>query len=218
MGAFGSTGQRCTATSRVIVEKAVHGPFVEKLLAAVRQIKVGDGIANPSAMGPVVDMKQYKSVLAAIEAGKAEGATLACGGEPCTAPGGGHFVVPTVFDNVTPEMKLAREEIFGPVLAVIPVDDFDKAIEVANNVEYGLSSSLYTYDMRKVMLYNERIETGMTHVNSPTVGGEAQAPFGGSKATGVGGREMGSTGPQFFCELKTVYIDFNKTVRKTNLY
>ncbi|MBI3542755.1 MAG: aldehyde dehydrogenase family protein [Deltaproteobacteria bacterium] len=218
MGAFGSTGQRCTATSRVVVERSVQKAFVEKLLPLVRAIKVGDGITNPSAMGPVVDIKQYKSVLKAIEDAKSDGAKLVCGGEPCTAPGGGHFVTPTVFDDVKPSMRLAREEVFGPVLAIIPVDGFEEAIEVSNNVEYGLSSSIYTNDVKRVMQYADRIETGMMHVNSPTVGGEAQAPFGGCKATGIGGREMGSTGPQFFCEIKTMYIDYNTTVRKTNTY
>ena len=217
-GAFGSTGQRCTATSRVIVERSVHKEFTEKLLTGVRQIKVGDGITNPTAMGPVVDIKQYKSVLKAIEDAKAEGAKLVCGGEPCTAPGGGHFITPTVFDDVRPEMKLAREEVFGPVLAIIPVDDFDQAIEVGNAVEFGLTSSIYTSDFRRIMQYADRIETGMLHVNSATVGSEVQAPFGGVKATGMGGREMGATGPLFFCEIKTIYIDYNTVVRKTNIY
>ena len=109
---------------------------------------------------------------------------------------------PTIFDNVKPETKLAREEVFGPVIAIIPVDNFEEAIKVANGVEYGLSSSIYTKDIQRMMQYADRVETGMLHVNSPTVGGEAQAPFGGVKATGLGGREMGSTGPEFFCEIK----------------
>ena len=219
-GAFGSSGQRCTATSRVIVDKSLHKTFTAKLLEGVRKIKVGDGMLDPNAMGPLVDEKQYKSVLKAIETGKAEGAKLVCGGEPVamTATDNGFFVSPTVFDDVQPEMYLAREEIFGPVLAIIPVDGFEQAIKVANSVEYGLSSSIYTNDIRKIMQYSDRIESGMMHVNSPTVGGEAQAPFGGVKATGLGGREMGSTGPEFFCEIKTMYIDYGSTVRKGNLY
>ena len=115
-------------------------------------------------------------------------------------------------------MRLAREEVFGPVLAVIPVGSFEEAMRVANDVEYGLTSSIYTRDIQRVMQYADQIDTGMLHVNSPTVGGEAQAPFGGMKATGLGGREMGSTGPEFFCEIKTIYVDYNSTVRKGNLY
>lgn len=220
MGAFGSTGQRCTATSRVIIERPLHKAFVEKLVVRARAIKVGDGLKDTSVMGPVVDEKQFNSVLAGIETAKKEGAKLLCGGERVGAPGpdAGYFIAPTVFDDVKPAMRIAREEVFGPVLAIVPVDGFEEAFKVANDVEYGLSSSVYTKDIQRIMQYAERIETGMLHVNSPTVGGEAQAPFGGVKATGLGGREMGSTGPEFFCEIKTVYIDYNSTVRKGNLY
>jgi alpha-ketoglutaric semialdehyde dehydrogenase len=220
MGAFGSTGQRCTATSRVLIERGIHGAFREKLLEKVRAIRVGDGMADPSAMGPVVDEKQYRSVLEAIEAGKQDGSRLLCGGEPVggSPQEAGYFIAPTVFDEVKPESKLAREEIFGPVLALIPVGGFEEAMRIANAVEDGLTASIYTRDIGRIMAYCDRIETGMLHVNSPTVGGEAQAPFGGMKATGHGGREMGSTGPEFFCEIKTVYIDYNSTVRKGNLY
>lgn len=219
-GAFGSTGQRCTATSRVIIERSVHGAFVEKLLTRVRSIKVGDGLADPTAMGPVVDEKQMRVVLEAVELAKQEGAKLLCGGERVgvAGPESGYFVAPTVFDEVTPAMKLAREEVFGPVLAVMPVGSFDEAVRVANGVEYGLSSSIYTRDIQRVMQYVDKLETGMLHVNSPTVGGEAHAPFGGMKMTGMGGREMGATGPEFFCELKTVYIDYNTSARQGNLY
>jgi aldehyde dehydrogenase (NAD+) len=217
VGAFGSAGQRCTATSRVIVERPVHKQFTDKLLAAVKKIRVGNGMTDPTAMGPLIDEKQYRSVLEGIERAKGEGAKLLCGGEP-VEPGGGYFVAPTVFDEVKPATWLAREELFGPVLAIIAVKDFEEAIQVANDVEYGLSSSIYTNDIKKVMQYSDRIETGMLHVNSPTIGGEAQAPFGGMKTTGLGGREMGSTGPEFFCEIKTTYIDYNAAVRKGNLY
>lgn len=219
-GAFGSTGQRCTATSRAIVEKSIHAEFVQKLVARIRTIKVGDGLLDPQAMGPVVDEKQMKCVLDAIQTAKKEGAVLLCGGEQVSSgsPDSGYFIAPTLFDHVKPSMSLARDEIFGPVLAVIPVSDFQEAIQVANAVEYGLSSSIYTQNIQNVMNYADQIETGILHINSPTVGGEVQAPFGGVKATGIGGREMGSTGPEFFCEVKTVYIDYNSTVRKGNLY
>lgn len=216
MGAFGSTGQRCTATSRVIVETPVREAFTQKLMERVRAIKVGDGIANPSAMGPLVDEKQFTSVLSAIERAKKDGARLLCGGERVGDTG--YFIAPTVFDQVKPAMPLARDEVFGPVLAILEVADFEEAIRVANDVEYGLSSSIYTVDVQRVMQYADRIESGGLHVNSPTVGGEAQAPFGGVKATGLGRREMGRHGPEFFCEVKTVYVDYNTTVRKGNSY
>ena len=224
MGAFGSTGQRCTATSRILIEKSVKEAFTEKLLARTRQIKVGDGLADPTAMGPVVDEKQYHTVLEAIEMAKKGGARLLCGGEAIGSPPPGkgsetgYFIAPTIFDEVRSEMPLAREEVFGPVLAILEVSGFEEAIQIANEVKYGLSSSIYTRDVQKVLEYADQIETGMLHVNSPTVGGEAQAPFGGVKATGLGGREMGSTGPEFFCELKTIYVDYNTAVRQGNLY
>ncbi len=220
MGAFGSTGQRCTATSRVVIERAVYDKFVEKLLARARKIKVGDGLEDPTAMGPVVDRNQFKSVLDMIDVGKKEGAKLLLGGERLGAesPDAGYFITPTVFGEVKPSMRIAREEIFGPVLSVIPVESFEQALHVTNEVDYGLSSSIYTQNVARVMHYADQVETGILHVNSPTVGGEAQAPFGGMKATGLGGREMGSTGPEFFCEIKTIYIDYNSTVRQGNLY
>ncbi len=215
MGAFGSTGQRCTATSRAIVEKSVYEIFKSKLLEKVRAIKVGDGIVNETAMGPVVDEKQFQSVLESIERAKKD-LTLLCGGE--RVGNQGYFIAPTVFDNVSPEHFLAQEEIFGPVLALICVDSFEEAIHVANGVRYGLSSSIYTNDIQKILKYTDQIKTGMMHVNSATVGGEVQAPFGGMKATGHGGREMGSYGPEFFCEIKTIYMDYNSVARQGNLY
>lgn len=220
LGAFGSTGQRCTATSRVLVEHSIKEVFTTKLVERARSIKVGDGIIDPNAMGPIVDDHQFKSVLEYIEIGKGEGARLLCGGERVSSqePERGYFVAPTIFDEVKPEMRLAREEVFGPVLSVISVSNFEEAIKIANQVEYGLSSSIYTRNIQRVMQYIGQSEVGIVHVNSPTVGGEVQAPFGGMKATGLGGREMGSTGPEFFCEIKTVYVDFNASVRKGNLY
>ncbi|MEO7164955.1 MAG: aldehyde dehydrogenase family protein, partial [Bdellovibrionia bacterium] len=219
-GAFGSTGQRCTATSRVIVEKKCHAALKEKLLQRILQIRVGDGLLDPQAMGPVVDEKQFSAILAAIDRAKQEGAELLCGGHSVKTdrPDPGYFIAPTLFDQVKPSMAIARDEIFGPVLAILPVSDFEEAITVGNAVDFGLTSSIYTGDVGRVMQYADRIETGILHVNSPTVGGEVQAPFGGMKATGLGRREMGSAGPEFFCEIKTVYIDYNSATRQTNLY
>jgi aldehyde dehydrogenase (NAD+) len=214
-GAFGSTGQRCTATSRAIVHTKVAAEFTRLVVDKTRALKVGDGTQQGVNVGPCVDDHQFKSVMGYLEIGKRE-AKLACGGERVGQKG--YFVSPTVFTGVKPGMRLAQEEVFGPVLAVIEVKDFDEAIEVANGVEYGLTSSIFTNDVQRVFQYNERIETGITHVNSPTVGGEAQLPFGGMKATGVGGREMGKTAIEFFTEWKTVYVDYTGGKRTTNIY
>jgi aldehyde dehydrogenase (NAD+) len=219
-GAFGSTGQRCTATSRAIVVEAIADRFLEKLLERTRKITVGNGLEPGVSMGPTVDKSQYDTVLRYIEMGKVEGAQLRIGGKYCEGPqySNGYFVEPTIFDNVQPSMRIAQEEIFGPVLSVIRVKDFDQALEIANGVKYGLSSAIYSNDASKIFRFIDRIETGITHVNSGTPGGEAQLPFGGIKATGVGAREMGPSAIEFWSEIKTVYIDYTGTKREGNLY
>jgi aldehyde dehydrogenase (NAD+) len=214
-GAFGSTGQRCTATSRAIVHSSVAAEFTRLVVEKARAYVVGDPTHKETNMGPCVDEHQFKTVLEYLEIGKRE-AKLALGGARVGERG--FFVAPTVFSGVRPEMRIAQEEIFGPVLSIIEVADFDEAMNAANNVKFGLTSSIYTRDVARVFQYLERIETGITHVNSPTVGGEAQLPFGGLKATGVGGREMGRTAIEFFSEWKTVYIDYTGTKRTTNIY
>jgi methylmalonic acid semialdehyde dehydrogenase len=219
-GAFGSTGQRCTATSRAVVVDRVADEFIERMVARAGSLRIGDGTDPQTEVGPLVDSNQFKSVLGYIDAGKEDGAELACGG--AVAGGGGlnkgYFVKPAVFTNVTPEMRVAREEIFGPVLSVIRVKDFDEAMRVANDSEYGLSSSIFTNDAARIFRFVDEIETGMTHVNSPTTGGEAHIPFGGSKATGIGDREQGSTALDFYTELKVVYVDYTGRKREGNLY
>ena len=171
-------------------------------------------------MGPVVDGKQMLEVLEAIEGARKEGFKLLCGGERVggNSPSNGYFIAPTVFDDVPPRSKLGQQEVFGPVLALMKVGDFEEAMRVANDVEYGLTSSIYTKDTTRALTYAERMESGMLHVNSATVGGEAQAPFGGTKATGVGGREMGASALEIFSEIKTVYLDYNPSFRGGNLY
>ena len=218
-GAFASTGQRCTATSRVIVEEKVADRFVELLVERSKKLKVGNGLEPGVDMGPAVDDSQLKTDLRFIEIGKKE-AKLMLGGERLTGPSydRGYFVAPTVFDHVAADSTIAQEEIFGPVLSVIRVRDFDEALRAANSVRYGLSSSLYTNDAAKIFEFIDRIETGITHVNSPTVGGEAQLPFGGMKATGVGLREMGRVAIDFYTELKTVYIDYTGRKRESTIY
>jgi aldehyde dehydrogenase (NAD+) len=217
-GAFGSSGQRCTATSRAVVEKSVVDKFTALVVEKTKALVVGDGMKPGVTMGPVVDSSQLETVLELIEAGKKE-ATLSLGGERL---GGEHakgfFVAPTIFSGVKHNMRIAQEEIFGPALSIMPAKDFDEALEIANGVKYGLSSSLYTNDMTRTFQFIERIETGITHINSPTVGGEAQLPFGGTKMTGVGQREMGKTAIEFYSEWKTVYVDYTGMKRTTNIY
>ena len=219
-GAFGSTGQRCTATSRAVVVDEIADAFVERIVARAESMRVGDGAAEGTDVGPIVDEGQFKSVLQYIDIGREDGAELLCGG---TVPDGdsqskGYFIRPAVFDRVTPDMRIAREEIFGPVLSVLRVRDFEEALRVANDSEYGLSSSVFTQDAARIFRFVDEIETGMTHVNSPTTGGEAHVPFGGSKATGIGEREQGSTALDFYTELKVVYVDYTGRKREGNLY
>jgi len=219
-GAFGSTGQRCTATSRAIVMDQVADKFVERLVKRAESMRIGAGSDPTTEMGPSVDESQFKTVLSYIDIGKEDGATLACGGEQASGPGldKGYFVKPTIFDRVTPDMRIAREEIFGPVLSVLRVKDFDQAMQVANDCEYGLSSSIFTNDAARIFRFVDDIETGMTHINSPTTGGEAHVPFGGTKGTGIGDREQGSTALDFYTELKVVYVDYTGRKREGNLY
>jgi aldehyde dehydrogenase (NAD+) len=171
-------------------------------------------------MGPSVDENQFGTVLRYIEIGREDGAQLACGGERATGEGleKGYFVQPTVFDHVKPDMRIAREEVFGPVLSVIRVKDFDEAMTAANDSEYGLSSSIFSNDAARIFRFVDEIETGMTHINSPTTGGEAHIPFGGIKATGIGDREQGSTALDFYTEIKVVYVDYTGRKREGNLY
>jgi aldehyde dehydrogenase (NAD+) len=219
-GAFGSSGQRCTATSRAVVVADVADEFVERIAKRAESMRLGDGANADTEMGPSVDSSQFKTVLRYIDVGQEDGATLVCGGSPATGDAlkKGYFVRPTVFDHVTPEMRLAREEVFGPVLAVLRVADFDEAMQVANDCEYGLSSSIFTNDAVRVFRFIDEIETGMTHVNSPTTGGEAHIPFGGIKGTGIGDREQGSTALDFYTDLKVVYVDYTGRKREGDLY
>jgi aldehyde dehydrogenase (NAD+) len=219
-GAFGSTGQRCTATSRVILHKQIAEKFIEKLIERVKKIKVGDGMEDGVGMGPAVDKAQFETDLRYIEIAKKEGCKALIGGGALTEGklAKGHFVAPTVFDNVKPTHTLAQEEVFGPVLAVFRVNDFEEALTVANGVKFGHTCSIYTTDANLVMRFADRIEAGMVHINQPTIGGEAQLPFGGIKATGYGQREMSEEGLNFFTELKTVFYDYTATKRQTNIY
>ena len=208
-GAFGSTGQRCTATSRVIAVGHVKDELVERLVDKAKKIKVGPGLDESVDMGPAVDDKQFKTDLEYIKIGKEEGARLILGGGQPAGLEQGYFVEPTIFDDVSPDMRLFKEEVFGPVLAVTRANSLEEALKYANSVEFGLTTSIFTQDIDFVMRFIDEVETGMVHVNEPTIGGEAQLPFGGIKATGVGEREMAEEGLQFFTELKTVFINYS---------
>ena len=219
-GAFGSTGQRCTATSRAVVVEEVAEEFVGRVVERARKLRVGDGSEPDVDVGPAVDESQFQTVLNYLEIGRGEGAKLLCGGDRLRggANDRGWFIVPTVFDHVRPQMRIAQEEIFGPVLSVIRVKDYREALEVANGVVFGLSSSIYTQDVARVFDFVDRVETGVIHINSPTTGGEAHVPFGGIKGTGIGLREQGRVAIDFFTELKAVYVDYTGRKRESSFY
>jgi acyl-CoA reductase-like NAD-dependent aldehyde dehydrogenase len=219
-GGFGSTGQRCTATSRVVVTPGIAPKLTEAVVERARKLRVGNGMQEGVEMGPAVDPSQLKTDLEAIAAAKAEGGRLLCGGERLRTPEHEHgfFCAPTVFDQVRPGTKLAREEVFGPVLAIQLARDPEEALRLANDVQFGLTASVYSRDYFAVMRFVEKAEVGMVHVNQPTVGGEAQLPFGGIKATGVGEKEMAEEGANFFTHLKTVWLDYTGAKRTTNIY
>jgi len=208
-GAFGSTGQRCTATSRVIAHPAIRNELVDRLVAMAKQLKLGPGLEASSDMGPSVGDRQWSTVMDYIKVGQAEGARLLTGGSRPAQLDHGYFVEPTIFDGVEPSMRIFKEEIFGPVLAVTTAASLDDALQFANGVEYGLTTSIFTENISAVMRFIDEVETGMVHVNEATVGGEAQLPFGGTKSTGVGEREMAEEGLNFFTEIKTVFINYS---------
>ena len=214
-GAFGSTGQRCTATSRVIVEEGVYDTFMEQLLERTGQLKIGDGLDEDTDISPLSSQSQLDTVMNYIGIGAEEGAHLAYGGHALS--GGefdrGYYVEPTIFTDVTPDMRIAQEEIFGPVLTVFKAKDLDDAVQISNNVQFGLSSSVYTRDLPLAYRYINTVEAGMVHVNAPTLGGEVHLPFGGLKASGIGQREQGVEAVDFFSEVITVYIDYADTPR-----
>jgi aldehyde dehydrogenase (NAD+) len=211
-GAFFSTGQKCTACSRAIVEKAIYEPLLERLTAKTRALKVGNGLEPGIDMGPAVDANQLDTDLKYIEIAKQEGAQLVCGGSRLT--GGifdkGYFVEPTIFAGVTPEMRIAQEEVFGPVLAVMAANDFDDALRLANCARFGLSASLVSRDLTRVHQFINRIEAGLITVNLPTAGVEYQLPFGGTKESSFGMREQGPLALDFYTETRTVYLKYTQ--------
>ena len=219
-GAFGTTGQRCTATSRLIVHKKALDDFSHKLLERTKKIIIGNGLDQDTQMGPLINEPQREKVHNYVGIGKNEDkAELLMGGEPhaegkCSQ---GFFYKPTIFTNGNPGMRIAQEEIFGPVVLIMPVKDFDEAIKVINNTQYGLSSSIYTKDLNLAFKAVEKIQSGIVYVNSPTIGAESHLPFGGVKDTGNGHREAGVTAIDIFSEWKTVYIDYSGRLQKAQI-
>ena len=215
-GAFGSTGQRCTATSRVIVEEAIYDEFMEQLIDRTSKLKIGDGLDPEVDVSPLASKAQFDTVMEYIGIGTEEGADLVQGGHAVT--GGifnqGYYVEPTIFADVQTDMRIAQEEIFGPVLTVLKAEDLEDAIQIANSVKFGLSSSVYTKDLTQAFEYINTVESGMVHVNAPTLGGEVHLPFGGLGASGVGHREQGIEAMNFFTEVITVYIDHAAAARE----
>ncbi len=211
-GGFFSTGQKCTACSRAVVEKAVYEPLVEKLLARTRKLKIGNGLEPGVEIGPAVDANQLETDLKYIEIAKKEGARLLCGGNRLT--GGiydkGYFIEPTIFAGVTPEMRVAQEEVFGPVLALMVANDFEDAMRLANCVRFGLSASIVSKDLTRVHQFINRIEAGLITVNLPTAGVEYQLPFGGTKESSFGLREQGPQALDFYTETRTVYLKYTQ--------
>ena len=209
-GGFGLTGQACTATSRVIVERAVARDFTERLTAYARALKVGPGLAEGTQMGPAVSADQRKTDLEYIEIGRDEGARLVAGGRdgPRGVSDHGHWVAPTVFTDVRPDMRIAQEEIFGPVISVMEAGDLDEAIQIADGIGYGLAAAICTNDLRKALRFAERVEAGLVKVNQPTTGVALHAPFGGFKDSSSGTfKEQGKTAVDFYTRIKTISIE-----------
>ena len=218
-GGFGTTGQRCTAASRVIVHDKVHDQFVQRFVARARALRVGDGSRPDTQVGPSISEKQLDKVMGYVRIGREEGATLSCGGRRLTdgALARGHFHEPTIFTNVTPAMRIAREEIFGPVVSVLKCASLEEAIAIGNDVMYGLSASLYTQDVNRAFRAMREMDTGIFYVNAPTIGAEVHLPFGGTKATGNGHREAGTAALDVFSEWKSIYIDFSGKLQRAQI-
>ena len=218
-GGFGTSGQRCTAASRVAVHKKIYKEFVDKFVERAKALKVGDGLDPTTDMGPLVSEAQLKTVMEYVEIGKNEGAKLAAGGHRLTSGpyARGWFHEPTVFIDCNPQMRICQEEIFGPVVSVIPVDDLEQAIEVSNGVVYGLSASIYTRNVNAAFRAQRDLDTGIVYVNAPTIGAEVHLPFGGTKNTGNGHRESGLAALDFYSEWKTIYVDYSDRLQRAQI-
>ena len=215
-GAYGTTGQRCTATSRVIVHNSRKEELEKALLEKISKLKIGFGLPEEIDVGPLINQAAVIKTAKYVQIGTQEGARLLCGGTTFEKEGG-HFFEPTLFTDVKPNMRIAREEIFGPVLSLISYDNFDQAIEIANGIEYGLSSAVYTENMSIAFKAIDEIDSGITYINSSTIGSECHLPFGGTKVTGNGTREAGIEGIHEFSETKTIYFDYSGKLQKAQI-
>jgi aldehyde dehydrogenase (NAD+) len=218
-GGFGTTGQRCTAASRVVVHEKVYRTFVDQFVARARSLVVGDGLNPSTEMGPSNSQGQLETVMEYVQIGRNEGATLAAGGHRLASGdlARGYFHEPTIFTGVDPGMRIAKEEIFGPVVSVIPCRSLEQAIEIGNGVEYGLSASIYTQDINRAFTAMRDLYVGIFYVNAPTIGAEVHLPFGGTKSTGNGHREAGGAALDVFSEWKSVYVDFSGRLQRAQI-
>ena len=216
-GGFSTSGQRCTASSRLVVDRSIADEVVDRLAAGARDLVVGDGSDPRTSVGPIINRKQLDRVHSYTRIGLDEGATLVTGGEMLDLGTGGYFYAPTIFDHATPNMRIAQEEIFGPTITVIRVDGDDEAIAVANGTRYGLSAAVYTRDTARALRAVSDLEAGLVYLNAPTIGSEIHLPFGGVKDTGNGHRESGTTAIEQFTETKTVFLDYSGTLQRAHI-
>ena len=218
-GGFGTAGQRCTAASRVVVHADVHDAFVSRFVARTRALVVGNGLDERTQMGPSSSEAQLQRVMDYVRIGLQEGATLACGGARLEAGplAAGFFHEPTVFTQVTPGMRIAQEEIFGPVVSVLSCRSLEEAVAIGNGVEYGLSASIYTQDINRAFSAMRDLYTGIFYVNAPTIGAEVHLPFGGTRNTGNGHREAGTAALDVFSEWKSIYVDFSGRLQRAQI-
>jgi len=218
-GGFGTAGQRCTAASRVAVQKKVYPQFVSKFVERAEALRVGDGLDARTNMGPVINEQQLNTVMKYVEIGKNEGARLATGGHRLDTGdyARGWFHEPTIFTDCDPKMRICQEEIFGPVVSVIPFESFEQGLEIANGVDYGLSAAIYTRNVNNAFRAQRDLETGIVYINAPTIGAETHLPFGGIKNTGNGHRESGDAALDFYSEWKTVYIDYSDRLQRAQI-
>jgi aldehyde dehydrogenase (NAD+) len=219
-GAFGTSGQRCTAASRLVVHKKVYKQFARKLVEQAEALTIGNGADPKTDMGPVINADAVEKILSYIDIGQNDdGATLATGGKRLTKGeyAHGYFIEPTVFTDVSPDMRIAQEEIFGPVTTVIPVNSLEEAVEVGNGVRYGLSAAIYTSDVNRAFRAMNDMYSGIFYVNASTIGAEVHLPFGGTKATGNGHREAGTQVLDIFSEWKSVYVDYSGKLQRAQI-
>jgi acyl-CoA reductase-like NAD-dependent aldehyde dehydrogenase len=217
--AFGTSGQRCTAASRMIVHERVASAFSDRLVDRAKALRLGNGLEATTDVGPVVNRPALEKIERYMEIGRDEGAAIACGGSRAPGNGldGGYFFQPTVFTDVQPKMRVAQEEIFGPVTDIIRCSDLEQAVDINNDVQYGLSSAIFTRDISKALKAMERISTGIVYINAGTIGAEVHLPFGGTRGTGNGHREAGQAALDSYSEWKTVYIDYSGRLQKAQI-